>query len=143
MCFRKQKTAYELRIRYWSSDVCSSGLPRLLAAVHRGGGLGGRRSDRQLRQGRAGARLAGDDRLVGQGSDAAHRARTRPLRHDEQPPARPRIRPGEVRRAARQARRGDRKEHTSELQSLMRISYAVFCLNTKKTTTKHKTRQTK
>src|SRR3546814_9386387 len=31
------------------------------------------------------------------------------------------------------------EEHTSELQSLMRISYAVFCLKTKKTTsTKHK-----
>src|SRR3546814_9170672 len=35
------------------------------------------------------------------------------------------------------------EEHTSELQSLMRISYAVFCLKkkkksyTKKTTTKH------
>src|SRR3546814_9928200 len=29
------------------------------------------------------------------------------------------------------------EEHTSELQSLMRISYAVFCL--KKKTTKHKT----
>src|SRR3546814_1338320 len=28
------------------------------------------------------------------------------------------------------------EEHTSELQSLMRISYAVFCLNTK---TKHST----
>src|SRR3546814_1630057 len=26
------------------------------------------------------------------------------------------------------------EEHTSELQSLMRISYAVFCLNQKKTT---------
>src|SRR3546814_6885109 len=31
--------------------------------------------------------------------------------------------------------RGTRsEEHTSELQSLMRISYAVFCLNKKKTT---------
>src|SRR3546814_5765043 len=30
-------------------------------------------------------------------------------------------------------RRGDRsEEHTSELQSLMRISYAVFCLKKKK-----------
>src|SRR3546814_7539078 len=29
------------------------------------------------------------------------------------------------------------EEHTSELQSLMRISYAVFCLKKKKTT-KHK-----
>src|SRR3546814_10112183 len=35
-----------------------------------------------------------------------------------------------------QARRTDRarsEEHTSELQSLMRISYAVFCLTKKKT----------
>src|SRR3546814_4367153 len=29
--------------------------------------------------------------------------------------------------------RGRSEEHTSELQSLMRISYAVFCLNKKKT----------
>src|SRR3546814_2768220 len=34
------------------------------------------------------------------------------------------------------------EEHTSELQSLMRISYAVFCLN-KKTTKKTKTRHNK
>src|SRR3546814_3848866 len=30
------------------------------------------------------------------------------------------------------------EEHTSELQSLMRISYAVFCLKKKKTTTTQK-----
>src|SRR3546814_4460704 len=36
-----------------------------------------------------------------------------------------------------QAREGDRsEEHTSELQSLMRISYAVFCLKKKKQKTK-------
>src|SRR3546814_2957164 len=29
------------------------------------------------------------------------------------------------------------EEHTSELQSLMRISYAVFCLKKKKSTLKH------
>src|SRR3546814_1852491 len=35
-----------------------------------------------------------------------------------------------------EAEEGDRsEEHTSELQSLMRISYAVFCLKTKKKTT--------
>src|SRR3546814_8954693 len=33
------------------------------------------------------------------------------------------------------ARRGRSEEHTSELQSLMRISYAVFCLKKKKNTT--------
>src|SRR3546814_2064223 len=32
------------------------------------------------------------------------------------------------------------EEHTSELQSLMRISYAVFCLNKKKQTTTQKSR---
>src|SRR3546814_5241575 len=32
---------------------------------------------------------------------------------------------------------GRSEEHTSELQSLMRISYAVFCLKKKKTTTLH------
>src|SRR3546814_5324964 len=32
---------------------------------------------------------------------------------------------------------GRSEEHTSELQSLMRISYAVFCLKKKKTTTQN------
>src|SRR3546814_2445032 len=41
--------------------------------------------------------------------------------------------------ARRRIRRGQEtalrsEEHTSELQSLMRISYAVFCLNNKRTT---------
>src|SRR3546814_9415073 len=34
--------------------------------------------------------------------------------------------------AARPTRPGRSEEHTSELQSLMRISYAVFCLKKKK-----------
>src|SRR3546814_2439840 len=42
-----------------------------------------------------------------------------------QPPAQP----GPIRRS---------EEHTSELQSLMRISYAVFCLQKKKQTREHK-----
>src|SRR3546814_7294110 len=44
---------------------------------------------------------------------------------------------GEPEAGARQGRRRVRsEEHTSELQSLMRISYAVFCLNKKTTVTK-------
>src|SRR3546814_1587813 len=40
---------------------------------------------------------------------------------------------GAARRArSRGRRRGRSEEHTSELQSLMRISYAVFCLKKKK-----------
>src|SRR3546814_5256130 len=42
-------------------------------------------------------------------------------------------------RATETEQRRRSEEHTSELQSLMRISYAVFCLK-KKTTTNHKTR---
>src|SRR3546814_8367097 len=48
-----------------------------------------------------------------------------------------------LRRVRAQADRSE--EHTSELQSLMRISYAVFCLKKKKqkTTLKHSRKQTK
>src|SRR3546814_12470410 len=46
-----------------------------------------------------------------------------------------------ARMAANRPCRGDRlprsEEHTSELQSLMRISYAVFCLKKKNITSKH------
>src|SRR3546814_9783153 len=37
-------------------------------------------------------------------------------------------------REKEEPRRGRSEEHTSELQSLMRISYAVFCLKKKKNT---------
>src|SRR3546814_7277144 len=40
----------------------------------------------------------------------------------------------DIRKDARKRRRSE--EHTSELQSLMRISYAVFCLKKKKKKTK-------
>src|SRR3546814_10763700 len=42
--------------------------------------------------------------------------------------------PTAVRPSRRPRRRGRSEEHTSELQSLMRISYAVFCLKKKNTT---------
>src|SRR3546814_3368504 len=38
-----------------------------------------------------------------------------------------------VREKSKKARAARSEEHTSELQSLMRISYAVFCLKKKKT----------
>src|SRR3546814_7865979 len=62
----------------------------------------------------------------------AHRTiagrRTLALRRQER--ARRRVRP-------RRGRLARSEEHTSELQSLMRISYAVFCLKKKNTTTTH------
>src|SRR3546814_4096923 len=46
---------------------------------------------------------------------------------------------GRSRRTPVGDRDGRSEEHTSELQSLMRISYAVFCLKKKKTIQKTKT----
>src|SRR3546814_15997978 len=42
MCFFffKQKTAYEMRISDWSSDVCSSDLPAMARGQHHLGGAG-------------------------------------------------------------------------------------------------------
>src|SRR3546814_9895013 len=54
-----------------------------------------------------------------------------------------RARRGDVRTQRRDVRVAARsEEHTSELQSLMRISYAVFCLKKKKKTDKQPTRNT-
>src|SRR3546814_12804054 len=39
--FFKQKTAYEMRISDWSSDVCSSDLPKPLVALVDGISMGG------------------------------------------------------------------------------------------------------
>src|SRR3546814_1100791 len=99
--FFKQKTAYEMRISDWSSDVCSSDL-RL---QHR----------RRRRFGRE------QLQRVGPGRQCRERLRRRrEARHRQQ---------AGVLGGADHAGVGMRsEEHTSELQSLMRISYAVFCL---------------
>src|SRR3546814_5838891 len=48
------------------------------------------------------------------------------------------VRSGRASAGTAHAARPRSEEHTSELQSLMRISYAVFCLKKKNTSTKHK-----
>src|SRR3546814_7115915 len=116
-CF-KQKTAYELRISDWSSDVCSSDLFLNNGGTRQGPGTDDARSD-------AGA--------------AARFDPARRLHRDDEGAAR-QIGRHDLRRSALQSparRRSPRsEEHTSELQSLMRISYAVFCLK-KKTNKQH------
>src|SRR3546814_2070113 len=82
--FFKQKTAYEMRISDWSSDVCSSDLGRLMDWSN--------------------------DLISWDCENHANRA--------------PGLHPA-------QAAHERSEEHTSELQSLMRISYAVFCLKKK------------
>src|SRR3546814_5162642 len=158
--FFKQKTAYEMRISDLSSDVCSSDLtqlrvgsrersptlrnplPRGERGIERGEEisppeLAGRHSldaDIDLEEA-AGERLLLQRRLVeidrrggdveavelGSAEGAARDLRDRHL--DDA-----------VDLAVRRERS---EEHTSELQSLMRISYAVFCLKKQKTYTKN------
>src|SRR3546814_5266246 len=126
-----------MRISDWSSDVCSSdlGLHALPAqgGRHRGGcDLAGGRAFRP-RLARAARRAARTGRRA---QDAARRhaeARAGTLRQParlesaRQAPAALAVPPG---RALPGRLRSE--EHTSELQSLMRISYAFFCLKKKK-----------
>src|SRR3546814_5699027 len=104
--FFKQKTAYEMRISDWSSVVCSSDLQTKGEAAAGGPGFfgGDRRAEERV------LRIEIVDPRRGD-QIAARRADQRV--GDGEAPA-PRS-----------------EEHTSELQSLMRISYAVFCLKKK------------
>src|SRR3546814_7086006 len=135
-----------MRISDWSSDVCSSdlgfcdtrrlaGVSRRARRVHRGrdpaAGTGGRQYPllrppprtcaHRLGQSRSAARGMG---AVAQTGGAAGRCRGSLAFLGTE----------EIWRQGRQqpVDGGDRsEEHTSELQSLMRISYAVFCLKKK------------
>src|SRR3546814_2724034 len=122
--FFKQKTAYEMRISDWSSDVCSSDLGSAPArpAGGRAAGAGGGAAGRHARAER-GEQLPRPDAapLGGPGG----RDPTR-----RQGPAGP----GGPQRSDTHGPAGRSEEHTSELQSLMRSSYAVFYLNKKKIT---------
>src|SRR3546814_5446238 len=111
----KQKTAYEMRISDWSSDVCSADLGDINCWL-----IGGRcwhdgtslyATDTLWPMIEAMLRTGDHEtifRVLEQEAD------TRFGDHEQ----------GEGRRS---------EEHTSELQSLMRISYAVFCLKKKDT----------
>src|SRR3546814_3368063 len=127
--FFNQKTTYEMRISDWSSDVCSSDLrhhdpdrllrddpgaecPRHQCESHRGLGRG----ERVYPERRNPARLP-----VHRGAGTGDRAASAP---------------GPLRFAGHEPPLPQRsEEHTSELQSLMRISSAVFCLKKTNNTT--------
>src|SRR3546814_2529344 len=127
--FFKQKTAYEMRISDWSSDVCSSDLWPFSRQNRLWGPLARRGSSLRT---------------------ASSAARHEPALHQPFPE---RYGYGCYNRALPHYSRAERplcdflflqagfaasgnsrrsEEHTSELQSLMRISYAVFCLKKKK-----------
>src|SRR3546814_8389186 len=122
--FFKQKTAYEMRISDWSSDVCSSDLRLCKVRILLVGAPayferhGRPRHPRDLAEHRA---------LQYAYSRSGPSWRFRHERHGEFTQSmEPSLR---ANNAAALTHRSE--EHTSELQSLMRISYAVFCLKTK------------
>src|SRR3546814_1971962 len=134
--FFKQKTAYELRISDWSSDVCSSDLqsrhrevrfemdrigefaePLAVNAERQPAELDREQQPRHCPQPRGvgrDERIAFADRSddLEHGLQKAHpkRQQHQPARHPEHDQQRERT-----------------EEHTSELPSLMTRSYAVFC----------------
>src|SRR3546814_6598032 len=129
--FFKQKTAYEMRISDWSSDVCSSDLlHRPHYGVDPDQGIQGADPLRRVQRIRDRARPR----------PATARVRRRAAAQLDQPveahDRRPRPAPWPYPGGPGLAPQGRSEEHTSELQSLMRISYAVFCL--KNTNTKIK-----
>src|SRR3546814_6607318 len=111
-----------MRISDWSSDVCSSDLLGLLLGDRAPAGAGCR-----------GGRIHGSEVARNPSAVNAPRAAQWPTakgasasRSGTTP------RPGSPLRVARPSVTVRSEEHTSELQSLMRISYAVFCLKKKK-----------
>src|SRR3546814_5469931 len=135
--FFKQKTAYEMRISDGSSDVCSSDLDDAGHGAFRGGDTQGA-VDHVTR-----LRWRGDglcvirnvfkhrrqvDLLLEVAAERRYRllADNRDHRHVIHFGV---VQPGQK---MKRAGPGRSEEHTSELQSLMRISYAVFCLKQKK-----------
>src|SRR3546814_3050781 len=117
--FFKQKTAYEMRISDWSSDVCSSDLrsPKSDAKATLDKITG---APAERNRSASSLQLASTEELVRGSVCSASTALWRSTR-------------------MRAVLGGDKvimmrsEEHTSELQSLMRISYAVFCLKKKNT----------
>src|SRR3546814_2934596 len=108
--FFKQKTAYEMRISDWSSDVCSSDLWLF---------------DAMMEAHVPCAPVRTLDEVV---NDPNMHARGALEWQDHPQFGRIVVQQSPLRRS---------EEHTSELQSLMRISYAVFCLKKKIMTTHH------
>src|SRR3546814_8255522 len=116
--FFKQKTAYEMRISDWSSDVCSSDLEHRAQIARRDVDAGVEEHDQPH----------GQADQEGPRHGRAHQTR-------DQLPGRERRHQViddialDLADQQREAGIGERsEEHTSELQSPMRISYAVSCL---------------
>src|SRR3546814_3992683 len=124
--FFKQKTAYEVRISDWSSDVCSSDLHATRGSQVAYAHPQGYQIVQALKEFDVIADFRAPD-ILRFGLTPLY------LRYRDIVETTRRLEKVCATRAWDKPRS---EEHTSELQSLMRISYAVFCLKkTKKNTT--------
>src|SRR3546814_5818737 len=124
--FFKQKTAYEMRISDWSSDVCSSDLRHRRAQLVEAHGFA------LQREPDPGAEEQRQEQQQGGQCDGAGANLHRFIRIKGLPILRPAPAPVDARWRNSGVPETERsEEHTSELQSLMRNSYAVFCLKNK------------
>src|SRR3546814_7548635 len=103
-----------MRISDWSSDVCSSDFP------------GARRGCDRLYRGRRCRSAVRPKKLRDRQVAFSDRCHTALQAHGNTPGVAP--------TGAGKTVMGRSEEHTSELQSLMRSSYAVFCLKKKNST---------
>src|SRR3546814_8963599 len=129
--FFKQKTAYEMRISDWSSDVCSSDLRERFQKLLNKLGLRQPPNRTARTEGEALAHAAEIGYPLVVRPSYVLGGRAMEIVHEQQ----------DLERYMREAVKVSNdspvlldhflnrsEEHTSELQSLMRISYAVFCL---------------
>src|SRR3546814_5378192 len=118
-----------MRISDWSSDVCSSDLQDAQRRAHRAA------HPAQMADGGLVAQpRRSEEELFDQDAFRRGRSLAVPFQNKGRDRARPLL---NGLRAACYAASFRSEEHTSELQSLMRISYAVCCLKKKKHITHH------
>src|SRR3546814_8648976 len=129
--FFKQKTAYELRISDWSSDVCSSDLVQQAARGHGGGHRQERDPvDHDIDRLPAGAPVVRRQRLDTAAVEGDSRAELGDQQKDDisdaggaERPGRPAMQDVDV-ALGQDVRERRSEEHTSELQPLMSTSSA-------------------
>src|SRR3546814_1912918 len=136
----KQKTAYEMRISDWSSDVCSADLLSVSRGVHAEAAsrhCGQKRALKWSAAAFSGRKMAGEP----VGSPGTIRSASFVFCPEVVPVLKAlldgKLAIGntagpDVVHDVRLVEQHRSEEHTSELQTLMRKSYGVFCLKTKK-----------
>src|SRR3546814_13670360 len=134
--FFKQKTAYEMRISDWSSDVCSSDL---VAHAHRGAPFGRARHRARYRADRRAAQPACGRRA---GYPGRARCRAVPPRHAHRPRACRSPARSEERRVGKECVSTCRSRWSPDHEKKKKVRLILYVRNTQKTTKEITNKQT-